>query len=308
MRSLNLDQLQALSDVVALGSFSAAANKLHLTQPAVSLQIRELEARLGVKLVERMGKRAYATPAGETLIAHARRLAQEAEQALAAMRRYRDGWVGRVRLGTSVAVCTYLLPPVLASLRKTHPTLEAVITIGTTDRVVEQILANELDIGLVTMPVKKQAAIEIEPLRDDPMMAFFPGEERNLPKQVTPQYLAGRNLILNQQSSQTYKIVAEWFEQAGVELKPIMEFGNTEAIKTLVASGVGVGILPLERNQGLLVYGSTQVRPLRPALMRKLAIVRRQDKPADTAFKLMYEALLTLATRRKASPSRTTKV
>ena len=302
MRSLNLDQLQALREVVALGSFSAAAQKLRLTQPAVSLQVRGLEKRIGVRLVERIGKRAYATAAGEELIAHGRRLAQEAEQALAAMRRHRDGWLGRARLGTSVAVCTYLLPPVLVRLRRDHPDLEVAITIATTENVVSRILANELDIGVVTMPVKEHPAIEVEPLREDPMMAFFPGGERNLPKQVTPQYLAGRNLILNQRLSQTYRIIAGWFEAAGIELRPIMELGNTEAIKTLVAAGVGVGILPLERKQGILVYGRTQVRPLRPALMRQLGMVRRREQPLETGLKLVYDALLTLAKRRALPP------
>jgi DNA-binding transcriptional LysR family regulator len=297
VRNLNLDQLQALREVVALGSFSAAANKLRLTQPAVSLQIRELEKRIGVQLVERLGKRAYATVAGEELVAHARRLAQDAEQAIAAMRRHRDGWVGRVRLGTSVAVCTYLLPPVLARLRHTQPELEVVIALGTAENVVSRILDNDLDIGVVTMPVKEHSALRVEPLREDPMMAFFPGSERKLPRQVTPQYLVGRDLILNQRTSQTYKIIAQWFESAGIELRPIMELNNTEAIKTLVAAGAGVGILPLERKRGILVYGRTQVRPLQPVLMRQLGIVRRREKALETALKLVYEAVLTLSKR-----------
>ena len=295
MRNLNLDQLQALREVVALGSFSAAGQKLHLTQPAVSLQIRELETRLGVRLIERMGKRAYATPAGQELIEHARRLALDAEQALAAMRRHREGWLGRVRLGTSVAVCTYLLPPVLAALRRAHSDLEVAITIGTTENVISRILDNDLDIGVVTMPVKEHPALEIGPLREDPMMAFFPGGERGLPKQATAQYLAQRNLILNQPLSQTYKVIARWFETAGVALRPIMELGNTEAIKTLVAAGVGVGILPLERKRGILVYGKTQVRPLQPPLMRQLGIVRRREKQMELALKVVYDALLKLA-------------
>jgi DNA-binding transcriptional LysR family regulator len=295
MRNLNLDQLQALSEVVALGSFSAAATKLRLTQPAVSLQIRELEKRIGVKLVERIGKRAYATVAGEELIGHARRLAQDAEQALAAMRRHRDGWLGRVRLGTSVAVCTYLLPPVLARLRSAHPRFEVVVAIGTTEGVVSRILANELDIGVVTMPVREDPRIEVEPLREDPMNAFFPGAERNLPRHVSAQYLAGRDLILNQRTSQTFRVIARWFETAGVEFRPIMELGNTEAIKTLVAAGIGVGILPVERKQGILVYGKTQVRPLTPVLMRRLGIVRRREKPLEAALKIVYDELLTLS-------------
>ena len=297
MRNLNLDQLQTLREVVALGSFSAAARALRLTQPAVSLQIRELEKRLGVRLVERLGKHAYATAAGEELIAHARRLAQEADQALAAMHRHREGRLGRVRLGTSTAVCTHLLPTVLARLRNAHPDLELVISIGTMESVVAQIVANELDIGVVTLPAREHAAIEMTPIREDPMQAFFPDSERDLPDVATPQYLARRNLLVSQRRSQTYRIIDGWFEQAGLQMKPIMELGNTEAIKTLVAAGLGVAILPVERKQTRLAYGEVQLRPLKPALTRELGLVRRRDKALDLPLNIAYEALLALANR-----------
>jgi DNA-binding transcriptional LysR family regulator len=297
MRNLNLDQLQTLREVISLGSFSAAARALKLTQPAVSLQIRELEHRLGVRLIERLGKHAYPTAAGEELIAHARRLAQEADQALAAMRRHREGRLGRVRLGTSTSVCTHLLPPVLAELHSTYPGLELLITIETMETVVARIVTNELDIGAVTLPVKEHPAVEVIPLRQDPMQAFFPGDERALPREATPEYLAGRSLLLSQRHSQTYKIIAEWFQNAGVELRPVMELGNTEAIKTLVAAGIGVGILPLERKQGPLPYGRVQVRPLKPRLVRELGLVRRRDKSLERPLQIVHEALLALSHR-----------
>jgi DNA-binding transcriptional LysR family regulator len=297
MRNLNLDQLQTLREVIALGSFSAAARALRLTQPAVSLQIRELENRLGVRLIERLGKHAFPTAAGEELVLHAQRLAQEADQALAAMRRHREGRLGRVRLGTSVAVCTHLLPPVLARLRSAHPDLELIITVETMETVVARIVANEIDIGAVTLPVKEHPAIEVIPIRKDPMQAFFPGDERNLPRQATPAYLAGRSLLLSQRRSQTYKIIDSWFESAGLELKPVMELGNTEAIKTLVAAGVGVGILPLERKQGPLPHGEVQVRPLNPPLVRELGLVRRRDKSLEKPLRIVHEALITLSNR-----------
>ena len=100
MRRLSLDQLHAVVEVVRLGSFSAAARNLNLTQPAVSLQVRELEERLGLKLVERIGKRAYATAAGAELIERARRIEREVDDALDAMRRRRDGGLARIRIGT----------------------------------------------------------------------------------------------------------------------------------------------------------------------------------------------------------------
>ena len=295
MRNLNLDQLQALNQVIALGSFSAAAEKLRLTQPAVSLQVRELEKRLGVQLVQRLGKRAHAIAAGEELLGYARRMLQEADQAAAAMRRYRDGGLGRARLATSVSVCTYLLPPVLTGLRRAHPKLELAISIGTTESVVERILVNELDVGVVTMPVKPHPALEIERLREDPMVAFFPPTERKLPRVVDAAFLAERDLILSQQTSQTYRIIERWFHDAGVALRPVMELNNTEAIKSLVAAGIGTGILPLERRPAVAVYGKPQVRPLQPALMRELSIVYRRTEEPEPALRVVLEALRTLS-------------
>ena len=107
MRSLNLDQLRALAKVVELGSFSAAARQLNLTQPAVSLQIRELERRFGVQLIERVGKRAHATAPGRDLVEAAQRIFRECELTDAAMRRYRDGWIGRVHIGTTNTTLMY---------------------------------------------------------------------------------------------------------------------------------------------------------------------------------------------------------
>ena len=113
MRSLNLDQLRAFVEVVERGSFTAAAKELNLTQPAVTHQVQELERRFDVPLVERFGKRAHLTQAGEKLIEHARHLLDEDARTRASMRRFYDGWLGRVRIGTSVTMLMYALPPIL---------------------------------------------------------------------------------------------------------------------------------------------------------------------------------------------------
>ena len=94
-----------------------AARQLNLTQPAVSLHIRELEQRLGVSLIERMGRRAYATAPGLELLEHANRIFQECDAVTTKMRRYREGWIGRVHIGTTLTALTYELPPILRKLR-----------------------------------------------------------------------------------------------------------------------------------------------------------------------------------------------
>src|SRR5262249_31211097 len=124
MRSLNLDQLRAFVEVVERGSFTAAAKELNLTQPAVTHQVQELERRFQVALVERFGKRAYLTQAGEELIVHARQLLEDDARAQMEMRKLNDGWLGRVRVGTTSTLLRYVLPPILRSLKSAHPQLE----------------------------------------------------------------------------------------------------------------------------------------------------------------------------------------
>src|SRR5262245_24343788 len=188
MRSLNPDHLTALIEVVAQASFTRAARRLNLAQPTISLQIRELEGRLGVRLVDRLGKRAFATAAGRELIEHAQRIAQESDRALAAMRRYRDGSLGQVRIGASTTALIYHLPTVLAELRTEHPNIDLIVTTGTTGAISERIAKNELDLGVISLPVTDRR-LDVVSLRDEPLVAIFSSSARDLPSKVTPQFL-----------------------------------------------------------------------------------------------------------------------
>src|SRR5215471_13994007 len=154
MRNLNLDQLRSLIEVVELGSFTKAAKRLHLTQPAISQQIRALERRCGLPLIERVGKSAFATPAGRELITHGRRIMADAEHALAAVRHHKEGTAGRVHVGTGPTALVYLLPPVLRKLRDAHPDIEVVVTSGTTHTISEGLLSNVVYIGFTALPVE----------------------------------------------------------------------------------------------------------------------------------------------------------
>ena len=185
----NLDQLRALETVVALASFTGAARQLNLSQSAVSVQIRELEDRLGVRLVERLGKKAYATAAGREVLEHARRISVETDAIATAMRRLRDGWIGRVHIGSTLTGLMYLLPPVLKKLHAAHPGIDLLMTNSPTNRMVEAVSCNEMDIGLVTLPVD-DSRLAIMPLRVEPMVAILPAATRKVPKEITPDYVA----------------------------------------------------------------------------------------------------------------------
>ena len=294
MRSVNPDHLLALAEVVAQGSFTRAAKRLNLAQPTISLQIRELETRLGVRLVDRMGKRAFATAAGRELIEHAERLAREGERLLAAMRRHRDGWLGQVRIGSSTTALIYHLPPVLARLRKEHPNIELVVTTGTTTGVVERMLRNEIDLGVVSLPINERV-LDLVPLMTEPMVAIFSDRTEGLPSKVTPQYLLQHTLILEYSRAHVRALIMGWLAGDGGEVRPAMELDNLEAVRRMVAAGLGASIVPAAVVSEPHAGNDIVARPLEPALTRTLVLAQRRDKPSDPALAHVRQALLSLA-------------
>jgi DNA-binding transcriptional LysR family regulator len=289
MRNLNLDQLEALREVVALGSFLAAAERLNLTQPAISLQVKQLEARLGVRLVERIGKRAFATAAGRDLLAHGRRLFDEAAAAAATARRHRGGIAGRVRIGAGATACIYVLPAALRELIVNYPDLEIIVTTGNTDEIVRAVDDNALDLALVTMPVRGER-LAVTPLLDEPLVAVLPPQTA-APARLGPSDFAGTPLILYERGGTTSRIIDGWFGRAGIAVKPVMELGNAEAIKRLVGVGLGRSILPEISVRAEAAAGELAVRPLSPALGRTLGIVHRRDKPPEPYLDVTLAAI-----------------
>ena len=294
MRSLNLDQLRAFVEVVERGSFTAAAKELNLTQPAVTHQVQELERRFQVALVERFGKRAYLTQAGEKLIEHARSLLDEDSRTKVAMRRFGDGWLGRVRVGTSMTVLMYVLPPVLRQLKTDHPQLEINLKAGLTTTTLQMLKTNALDLGLCGLPIE-DPAFETVPLFNDELVAIMPAALGEVPKKVTPAFLSQCPLILGSENSALRRTIADWLALAGPPPRPLMEFDNVEAMKSVVAVGLGASIVPsLSLGAGHVRMANTLVRPLSPRASRRIGLVRLRGKRGTDGMELVSEALLAL--------------
>ena len=291
MRSLNLDQLRTLLEVVELGSFSAAARRLNLTQPAVSLQIRELERRFGVRLLERMGKQAHATVPGRDLVEAAQRIFQDCDLAEAAMRRFRDGWIGRVQIGTTNTAMTYALPPILRRLRLEHPGIDLRLVNLATSESVESIIANRIDLALVTLPVES-TKLQITPLRPYLLVAIFPAGMRDVPDEVTPDYVASQPLLLEHARGAVYALVVRWLSGKMPLPRAAMHLGTIESLKTAVASNLGMSIVPDVAVAGHMP--DIMVRPLRPPVPSTLALIEHRHKPNEPALEIVRNALLAL--------------
>jgi DNA-binding transcriptional LysR family regulator len=299
MRSLNLDQLRAFVEVVERGSFTAAAKQLNLSQPAVTHQVHELEKRFKVELIERLGKRAYLTAAGEKLIEHARHLLEEDALTRVAMRRFDGQWAGRVRIGTSATVLMYALPPILRHLKVKHPQLEIVLKAGLTSATVKAIKTNTLDLGLCALPID-DAAVDTVHLFDDELVAIVPKAFGKIPKKATPDFMASCPLILGNEESQLRRSLGAWFAGAATPPKPIMTFDNVEAIKSVVAVGMGASVVPsLCLGKGHVSLGNIAVLPLVPEAKRSVGLVKLRGKEPTDAIQLVTAAIMELRKSRR---------
>lgn len=293
MKSLNLDYLRTFVTVAAHGSFSAAADLLGVTQPAVSLQIRQLERSLGTTLIERVGRVAKPTAAGEELLEHAAHIDAAVAAATEAVGRRSSGSAGRIRIGTGATACIFLLPPVLKKLRQQLPNLEITVTTGNTADIIKAIDGNSLDLGLVTLPVSGRS-FEITAVMDDELVLLAPAHMK-LPNRITPDVLATQSLLLFEPDGNTRKITDTWFSSRRVRPEPLMSLGSVEAIKEMVWAGLGCAILPSMAVRCARTCPDTTVHSLYPKLHRQLATVIRRDKRLTAGLAHMLQALKSLS-------------
>jgi len=299
---LQVTHLRTLQAIARHGSFSRAAQALNVTQPAVSMQVRHLERALGMPLLERVGKRAFPTRAGDVLLAHAGRALRELEAGVERVQELRGVVAGRVRLGTSASISIYLLPPALRRFRTRYPETDVVIVTGNAAEITRAVVANELDVGIVSLPVRDRELV-VTPFFRDELVAIGPRESpwRRITS-VDATTLSQHPLILFEAGATLRRIIDGWFHRAGVAPRSPMELGNTEAIKKLVEAGLGLSVtswfsVEAEVRQRVL----TAIR-LTPSLERQIGLVRRRDKPKTPALDAFVAALddlrRTLETRR----------
>ncbi len=282
MRALNLDQLRTLLAIADLGSFSKAAQALHLAQPTVSLHVRELEHRLGVALLLRRARSIELTPSGALLVERGRQLLRDADDTVATLLAQTRGRSGRVRLGASTSVLAYVLRPVLARLARDEPGIDIELKLHGSPDMLRLLRDGALDIGLVSLPIAGSHGLELAEWRRDAMAAYIPSGW-TAPAQVTPAWLTARPLILNDSLTNMQRLTAEWFAAAGEAPLPRIELNYTEAIKSLVAAGFGASVLPLESPHDEMLREHLQVRPLSPPLTRVLGVAARPARGRSPA-------------------------
>jgi DNA-binding transcriptional LysR family regulator len=243
---MEIRQLRAFVAIADSGTFTAGAGRVNVTQAAISMQIRQLENETGARLFIRAPRRVILTEAGEHLLLRARQILREHDAALDEIAELAGAERGRLRIGTASAmVTTDSLPRILQDLRKQHARAEFTFMSGTSEALVDQILAGELDIAFVSLPVEARG-IQTERLSEDQLVAIASPSHR-LAKQstISPYTLASERLILGERGGNTRRLIDQFFAQAGVTLSVAMELSRQAAIRRMVEEDMGVGIVPL---------------------------------------------------------------
>src|SRR3954465_3201133 len=262
-------QLAAFCAVVERRSFSQAAERLGVTQPAVSLQIQALEKRLGVQLVDRSGRRVEPTEAGQRLYRNAQRVLAAEEQLydeLAESERI----TGRLELGASTGPGGSVVPVLLGELARTNPDLSVALTVADTHRIVELVADRGLELGVVGF-ARRHRSVVFEPLFRDQVVLACPPGHRFAGKTVSLDDLRDETLILMQEGAGVREAIEDELRATGVRLKDFgarLELGLQESVRTAVEAGIGVTCISRSAIEAALAAGTlteARVAGLEPA-------------------------------------------
>jgi len=267
-RAVTLRQLRTFKTVADLKSFSLAAQRLKLSQPSISYQVKELEEALGVPLLDRLGKRVQLTEAGTVLYGYARRMLDVLDEAKVAMEEIRGIKRGSLRVGASTTVGIYLLPAALGAFKKLHQGLVISLEIGTRERVQEQVLRSELDLAVVG-PALKDPELAIIPFLSDELVVVAPaGHALAASKNLDLKDVAAQPFVMREAASGSRWSLEKAARKAGAKLQVAMELGSNGAIKHAVESGLGLAVISryacaLEVASGRLVELDVRGFPIR---------------------------------------------
>lgn len=283
MRGATLRQLRAFCAAARHRSFAKAAEELHLTPPAITMQIKELESIVGLPLFDRGAKSVALTTTGEYLLVYVRRIMALLKDAEDAMARLRGAETGRITIGM-VSTAKYFLPRLLARFRAEHRGVEMRLAVGNREQLVRQLQDNEVDLAVMGRP-PRELETRAEPFAAHPH-GVVAAPEHPLAQQhgILPAALSAEEFIVREPGSGTRAAMEHFFREQRVTPSVVMEMGSNETIKQAVIANMGLAFLSLhtcglEISTGQLVVLDIAGLPL----MRRWHIVNVRGKPLSPA-------------------------
>ena len=281
-------------DVVETGSFSRAAQLNHVTQSAVSQQIRALETRYDQKLLSRSARQVTPTPAGERLFRGSREILARFGEVEQEIREQGLDIAGTTTVATIYSVGLHELQHIQRSLLKAHPKVNMRLTYHRSDQVYEAVVLGAAEIGVVAYP-QPRAGIDVRPFRDDKLtLVCAPNHPFAAKNKVSMAAVAGVPFIAFDGEAPTRKAIDKIFHEKGLTLNPVMEMDNVETIKRAAEMGLGVAVLPSATVQHEVTAGTLVSRPFAEgAYIRPIGLLVRKGKYLDRAAQAVLEAFKT---------------
>jgi DNA-binding transcriptional LysR family regulator len=241
---MDLRQLEIIRAIADTGSFTAAGEKLHVSQSAISRQILLLEEELGEPVFHRIGRRIRITPAGESLLQLSNRVFQDLQETVSAISDKQESLRGTMRLVGGMTVCLYVFPSLLAEVRRVHPQLDLKITVGSAERSIAMLRSGAGDLGMITLPVEASDLVSVPVLHEELLLITYPTHPLAKKRQIAAADLNRQPFILFETGSITRRIVEQFFMRERIEATVVMETENVEIIKAMVRHGLGISIIP----------------------------------------------------------------
>lgn len=287
--SLPLHHVRAFLAVIEAGGFSRAAETLHVSQPAISKNIRQLEAQLGTVLIDRAAGGVHLTPAGEILHARAREIFAVARAAETELRLLQGLEAGALSVGASTTIAAYHLPPLLARFQAAHPAIAVTLISANTRDVAASLLDRRIDIALVEGPVADARLSNLVWRQDDMVLIAGAGDPLAGANAVPPHALADALFVMREPGSGSRLVAESILARLAVAPRRILQAGSAEAVTRFVAAGAGIAVVPASSAADQIALG--RVRVLRiaghEAFTRDLYELRlpgRAESAAATAF------------------------
>lgn len=266
---LDSRQLRAFVTLAKTGSFTQAARELNLSQSAVSHSMKALEREVGCRILDKLGKKAVLTQAGEQLLAHAERILAEMSEARAELGRLGKWGQSRLRLGASTTAAQHILPGVLREFKDSFPSCVIGIEPGDTPEMIEALRAHRIDLALNLEPSPGEP-LDFRPLFTDELhFILSPQHPWARAGRVNRDEIGRQNYILYKRRSYTSAMIEAYFREDDVVLHSQLDMGNMEAIKELVKLNLGISILAPWTAKAELAAGSLVAMPLGKRKLRR---------------------------------------
>ncbi len=295
---MELHQLRCFLAIIEEGGFNKATTRLHITQPALSYQIKQLEQELSARLFHRKPGGVSPTEAGRVLFQHTQEIMDAVRRARHAVSELADGVGGEVRIGTINSVGIYFLPQVLWHIRENFPDARPTVLYRFSAEIVDALLANRIDLALVANP-RSDRRFRMETIVEEKVSLVC---GRSHPfygrKMIRPSELKGLQFISLSTESPTGKLIREFLARLGVSVEPVVSTDNVETVKKMVEIGLGVAFLPDMVTAGeISCQGEPKGRLARievgPPISRRIVLVTWKHFEMSRATEAFIEQLRT---------------